>query len=84
MNTINLIEYKPLYIPRDEIPKDIINQLKQQYQTQFKITLEDTTKGDQWKLISQGWVGYIPLTSDWSIHITRKVPITNLLGFLTV
>lgn len=82
MNTIELIEYKPCNIPRDRIPQEIIDQLKDNYKNKFKINLKYTTKGDEWQIISQGWVGYIPINNDWNFHIKPKVPITNIFKML--
>jgi 5-methylcytosine-specific restriction enzyme subunit McrC len=82
MNTVTLIEYKPCNIPRHDIPQDIIDQLKDKYKNKLKINLKYTKKGDQWELIPQGWIGYIPISNDWNFHIKPKVPITNIFGML--
>ncbi|WP_107666655.1 McrC family protein [Cyanothece sp. BG0011] len=82
MNTIELIEYNPCNIPRDRIPQEIIDQLKDKYKNKFKINLKYTKEGDQWEIISQGWIGYIPINNDWNFHIKPKVPITNIFKML--
>lgn len=42
-----------------------------------------TPKTDrQWRLTSQGWVGYIPLTPELGISLTPKVPVGNLFRML--
>ncbi len=82
MNTITLTEYKPFNVPRDEIPQEIIDQLKDNYKNKVKINLKYTKKGDQWEIISQGWVGYIPINNDWNFQIKPKVPTTNIFKML--
>ncbi|MDJ0600917.1 MAG: restriction endonuclease [Crocosphaera sp.] len=82
MNTTTLTEYKPCNIPRDRIPQNIIDQLKDNYKNKFKINLKYTKKGDQWEIISQGWLGCIPISNDWNFHIKPKVPITNIFRML--
>ncbi len=82
MKTITLTEYKSCNISRDRIPQDIIDQLKDKYNSKLKINLKYTTKGDQWEIISLGYVGYIPINNDWNFHIKPKVPITNIFKML--
>ncbi len=82
MNMIELTEYKPLSIPRDHIPTAVINEIKQKYSSQIKVSLRDTNTGDKWQLICQGWVGYICLTDGFSIKLNPKVPLKNLFAML--
>ncbi|EAZ92582.1 McrC family protein [Crocosphaera chwakensis] len=82
MNTITLTEYKPCYIPRDQIPQEIIDYLKNNYKNKFRINLKYSKKGDQWEIVSQGWIGYIPINNDWNFHIKPKVHITNIFKML--
>ncbi len=82
MNTITLTEYQSYNIPRDQIPQEIIDEFKNNYKGKFKINLNYTTKGDEWEIISLGWVGYIPINNDWNFHIKPKVPISNIFKML--
>ena len=81
-NTIELTEYKPCNIPRDQIPQEIIDELKEKYKSKLQINLKYTKQGDQWLIISQGWVGYIPINNDWNFQINPKVPIRNIFKML--
>jgi 5-methylcytosine-specific restriction enzyme subunit McrC len=82
MKVIELTEYQSIFIPRSEIPPILKQEIEQNYHSQVKITLQDTVEGDQWKITAQGWVGYIPLTSEITLKLNPKVPIENLLGML--
>ncbi len=82
MKTIELTEYQTRSFPRDDIPKNIINELRQKYQNKVKVKLQDTSRGDEWQLTSRGWVGYIPLTPEFTLKLQPKVPIQNLFGML--
>lgn len=82
MNTITLTEYKPCTIPRDQIPQDIIDELKNNYKGKLRINLKYTKQGDKWEIISLGWVGYIPINHHWNFHLKPKVPISNIFKML--
>jgi 5-methylcytosine-specific restriction enzyme subunit McrC len=79
---IELTEYESITQPRYIIPNYIIDKLRKEYDKQIKVSLEDNKNGDYWKFTAQGWVGYIPISSDFAIRINPKVPIKNLLGML--
>ncbi|MDJ0635962.1 MAG: hypothetical protein QNJ34_22440 [Xenococcaceae cyanobacterium MO_188.B29] len=79
---LQLIEYKSIYQPREQIPIYIIHKIKQEYSSQIKVNLQYKQGKDYWEFIAQGWVGYIPVTSDFGIRIASKVPIKNLLVML--
>lgn len=79
---IELIEYKPSHIPRNDIPLSLVEVLRKKHKERVKIDLKDTQCGDMWQLTSQGWVGYIPLTPEFTIKLEPKVKIKNLFGML--
>ena len=49
-----------------------------------QVTLEAPSYGTshQWKLMAQGWVGYIPLTAELGLRLLPKVEIGNLFHML--
>ena len=83
-NPINLYEYAPIEVNREKLSVEAAELLKKKYGD--KITVEMTSFGpnSDWKLTSQGWVGYIPLTPDVSIRLCPKegVKIKNLFKML--
>jgi 5-methylcytosine-specific restriction enzyme subunit McrC len=58
---IELFEYTSVEVSRDRLPLEAAALLKQMYSE--KLTVETTSfmTDSNWKLTSQGWVGYIPL-----------------------
>ena len=82
VKVIQIVEHKSILIPRNDIPQVAVDELRQKYNAQVKIVLEDTKSGDCWKLIARGWVGYIPLTPTLGIRLQPKVPIKSILGML--
>jgi 5-methylcytosine-specific restriction enzyme subunit McrC len=83
-STINLFEYTPVEVSRDDLPLEAAKLLKQRYGD--KVTVETTSfmPDSSWRLTAQGWVGYIPLTSEISIRLFPKqgVSVTNLFRML--
>jgi 5-methylcytosine-specific restriction enzyme subunit McrC len=82
MPIIPLTEYKSLLVPREQIPKLVVDELKEKYSSQIDINLQYSQTGDLWTLTSKGWVGYIPLTPEFQIALYPKVPLSNLFGML--
>ena len=82
MKILQLSEYKSLFQPREQIQPHIIDKIKQGYSNQIKVNLKYQQGKDYWEFIAPGWVGYIPVTPDFAIRISPKVPIKNLLGML--
>lgn len=81
MKIIQLTEYQPLLIPRNNITISVIDQLQEKYSSQIEVNLK-YQKGDFWQFTSQGWVGHIPLTPEFHIALHPKVPLANLFGML--
>ena len=79
---IELTEYVPKLLPRSLLPDAIGETLWRDYNTQVSVDFPSPKTGDRWRLTAQGWVGYIPLTSDFHIALHPKVKLGNLLGML--
>lgn len=82
-----LTEYQPKLFASDAIPQDLGTLLWQSYGNSTKIvTVEFPTPitGNQWRLTSQGWVGYLPVSSELGIRLQPKVKLENLFGMLEV
>jgi len=82
--SIELFEYTSTEVSRDDLSLEAAELLKQKYDD--KVTIETTSfmPNSNWRLTAQGWVGYIPLTTDVSIRLLPKhgVSITNLFRML--
>jgi 5-methylcytosine-specific restriction enzyme subunit McrC len=82
-----LIEYQPKLFSADAISSELGELLWQSYGNSSKIiTVEFPTPvtGNQWRLTSQGWVGYLPISPELGIRLQPKVKLENLFGMLEV
>lgn len=79
---IELTEYVPKLLPRTLLPDAVGEMLWRDYGTQVNVDFPSPKTGDRWRLTAQGWVGHIPLTSDFHIALRPKVKLGNLLGML--
>ena len=79
---IELTEYENKLFPLDKIPYSAGVELYEKYKTQLDIEFPSYTTKQHWKLKAKGWVGYIPVTSEFHLKINPKVLIQNLFGML--
>jgi 5-methylcytosine-specific restriction enzyme subunit McrC len=79
---IELTEFKSVFLPKEEISSEVGEILWKKYGTQVAMEPPSFMTTGQWKLTSQGWVGYIPLTPDLGISLQPKISLKNLFGML--
>ncbi|MEG5138110.1 restriction endonuclease [Microcoleus sp. A6-C6] len=79
---IKLTEYKSESFERDFIPESVGEKIYQNYAKQIDIEFPNPKTKYKWQLKSQGIVGNIPITPQFHIVISPKVPIANLFGML--
>lgn len=79
---IELTEYTPVSLEQEEITLEIEEALWLKYKDQVKVESPSFQTGRKWKFTSQGWVGYIPLTSEFHLALLPKVQLKNLFGML--
>lgn len=82
MRWIELKEYVPLELASGEISLSDGESLWRRYGTQVAVDFPTPKTNNQWRLTSQGWVGFIPLTRDLGIRLVPKVPVINLFHML--
>ena len=85
MNTkriIELTEYIPRELEKEEITQEIEEILGHNYINKIKVEAPSFQTGRKWKLTSQGWVGHIPITPEFHLALLPKVPLKNLFGML--
>lgn len=81
LQIIEITEYQSQYFNRSDIlEKWGIALLK--YRKEIDVDFPTPKTGNKWKLTAKGWVGYIPVNSDFALKINPKVPIKNLFGML--
>ncbi len=79
---IELTEYQPVYLAQDALPYGVGQTLWQNYGQQVSVNFPDPTTDNQWRLTSQGWVGYIALTPELHLNLQPKVSLSNLFRML--
>ena len=82
LRIIELPEYDARSFTQEEIPEDLARELHGLFGSQVAVEPPSFLNNNSWRLTSQGWVGYIPLTDDFHISLVPKVPIRNLFGML--
>ncbi len=79
---IELTEYVPVLLAWEEIPDAMGEALWRNYGTQVAVDFPSPKTGNRWRLTAKGWVGHIPLSSDFHIALRPKVQLGNLLRML--
>ncbi|MFC1709761.1 McrC family protein [Candidatus Omnitrophota bacterium] len=79
---IELKEYEPLAIPKDEFPESFARIILERHSTKISLEPPSFINDHKWKLTSQGWIGCIPLSRDVSILMQPKVELSNVFGML--
>jgi len=79
---IELTEFVPQTFAQDELPQSTAHLLWSHYSRQVAIQFPTFQTDNQWVLTAQGWVGFIPLSSELGISLQPKVPLANLFGML--
>jgi len=82
LEVIELTEYEPKRLPRLAIPDSIGDLLWRQYGSKIDIAFPSPKTNAQWVLISQGWVGHLPLTDSCRLVLNSKVELGNLFRML--
>jgi 5-methylcytosine-specific restriction enzyme subunit McrC len=77
---IEITEYVPRKFGREEIDYAIAESLWRKYNNQVAVDFPSPKTNGKWKLTSQGWVGHIPVTSEFHLALRPKVQLKNLFG----
>ena len=78
---LELTEYVPATYGRDRLSLEAALELRNEYGKQVQLDAPDLFT-DTWKLTSQGWIGYIPLSDGTSLLIQPKIALSNLFRML--
>jgi len=79
---VELVEYEPKRLPREAISEELARTIWQNHKAQVAIEPPSFRTDDQWELRSLGYVGYLPITRDFTLALRPKVPLRNLFGML--
>lgn len=82
MTIISLTEYEPTSLPPERLPLEVGERLWRTYGAQIAVDFPSIKSGGQWRLTPQGWVGHIPLTSEYHVVLQPKVALGSLFRML--
>ena len=85
VRTLALTEYQPATFSSTEITDAEGESIWHQYHEKVgKVHVEfpSPITNHRWRLNSQGWVGYFPVTPELGLRIQPRVPLRNLFGML--
>jgi 5-methylcytosine-specific restriction enzyme subunit McrC len=84
-----LAEYVPKLFPADAIPLELGTRLWQSYGENgvmrkgvVEVEFPTPATGGQWRVQSNGWVSYIPLSAAFGLRLQPKVGLANIFGML--
>lgn len=79
---IQLSEYESVLLPCEKLTEAAGEILWRDYNNQINVEFPSPRTKGQWQLTAQGWVGYIPLSSEFALALHPRVPLRNLFGML--
>ena len=82
MNIIDLVEGEAHELSPKEFSEEAAISMFQEYGDKFDIEFPSPVNHNQYKLRSKGFVGFVPINQDFSIRISPKIPVENVLKLL--
>ncbi len=82
MREYELTEYIPKTLPRGGLSEIEGERIWREFGTQVDVQFPTPKTKYEWELRSEGWVGYIPVSSDLSLSLRPKVALENLFHML--
>jgi 5-methylcytosine-specific restriction enzyme subunit McrC len=79
---IELIEYQPRHLSRDELRPEDARLLWERYGKRINVEFPSPRTADRYILTPQGWVGYLPLTPELHLELRTKVPVVSVFAML--
>jgi 5-methylcytosine-specific restriction enzyme subunit McrC len=80
--TITLKEFVPSRFASSDIPTPVGEAIWRNYETQVHVEFPSPKTNQEWELTPSGWVGYLPITSDFGLWLQPKIPLSNLFHML--
>lgn len=81
---IQLTEYQETLLPPESLPYTLGETLWREYGQRLAVEFPSPKTGGHWRLTSQGWVGYLPLTPGLIFLLQPKVALSNLFRMVEV
>jgi 5-methylcytosine-specific restriction enzyme subunit McrC len=77
-----LYEYKPLLLDRHELTEALGAYLYREFKNKVTVEFPSPATDGQWRLTSQGYVGFVPLPDGRTLELLSKTPLGNLFHML--
>ena len=82
MRVVELTEYQPRSLAASEMSGELGIKLYREHQSRITVDFPSPITNGEWRLTSMGWVGAIPLSTDFTLVLRPKVPLRNLFRML--
>ena len=81
---IELFEYKQKELSSQELPLETAQLIRDNYRGKISIETTSFQPNANWRVNSEGWVGYIPLTEELGLRLSPKegITISNIFRML--
>ena len=79
---LELSEYSATFCSREAIREEWALALHRNFHDQVEVQFPSPLTDNRWKLVAQGWAGYIPVAPEFVVAIRPKTPIANLFRML--
>lgn len=79
---LSLTEYLPAEFERSYLTEDEGLFLYQNFGNQVKVEFPSPATGNKWRLINQGWLGYIPVSRYLYLYLCPRVELSNIFTML--
>ena len=77
-----LYEYRPLSLDRHELSESDGTYLYREFKNKLTVEFPSPATDGNWRLTSQGYVGFIPLPDGRTLELLSKTPLGNLFHML--
>jgi 5-methylcytosine-specific restriction enzyme subunit McrC len=79
---LSLVEYEPRRLTRAELDVSTAEAIWRHYGHQVAVEFPSVKTGDHWQLISQGWIGVLPVSPQLTLVLQPKIALATLWSML--
>ena len=79
---VELVEYQTATLPHNAFSDESALRLRSKFRDQVDVEPPSLFNGNSWRITSQGWVGQIPMSSQFEFRLQPKTPLGSLFGML--
>lgn len=79
---LGLTEFETKRVPASELTEEEGGQLWREYKTQLDVEFPSPKTDGMWEITAQGYVGYVPVSTELGILLQPKVDLGNLFRML--